>query len=164
MLFFGQQIGRQGWAQMYPQTSEAARPYVIFATSQLLVSDDAQPVRVVFEIKNSGQSQAEGSLKDLTYFFSVNPEQLEFAYRKAAPMKFSLAPGEVLQSYFSPNFVLTREKLQALTTGAARLFFYARGEYRNGNGTTTYPLTFARIYNPTIPSLLAMPPDNVIFK
>ena len=163
--FYGTQVAREGWAQVHPpKPSATARPYVIFAASRLhLPTDAADPVRVNYEIKNTGQVQGEGVLKDFTYTLSVDPKQREFAYQHAEPMRFKLAPGESLEGHFTPTFTMTPEKLQALNHGTARLFFFMRGEYRDDAGTV-YPLSFAAIYNPTISGLLAIPPDDVTVK
>ncbi|HET9522827.1 MAG TPA: hypothetical protein VFO90_01265 [Terrimicrobiaceae bacterium] len=56
-----------------------------------------------------------------------------------------------------------RERLEALNAGKARLFVYAKGEYRDVAGKT-YQLPFARMYHPAVAGNLAICPDNIVFK
>ena len=167
--FYGTQLARDGWTKVFASTASAVsfaatRPYAIFASSELtLPPDRSKTVQVLFDLKNTGQVEAVGSLRDFTYYFSTNPKQLEFAFQSSAAVKFSLAPNEQWRGHFLPPFVLTAEKLTALNSGAARLFVYARGEYRDPAGKT-YNLPFERIYHPTVSGHLAMPPDNIVFR
>ncbi len=167
--FYGTQLARDGWTKVFPvPTNETlavvTRPYVIVATTQLVLpTDRTRPIQVVFDLKNTGQSEAVGSLKDFTYYFSTHPEQREFAYQHSQATSFSLAPSEQWRGQFLPSFVLSAEKLEALNSGVARLFVYARGEYRDAGGKV-YSLPFSRVYHPLVAGLLAMPPDDVVFK
>lgn len=167
--FYGTQLAGEGWTKVFTQKpSEAGsvvmRPYVIFASTELVLPPDRnRPIQVTFDLKNTGQSEAGGSLRDFTYYFSTNPEQREFAYQHSKATIFSLAPSEQWRGHFLPPFVLSAEELKALDVGRARLFVYARGEYRDASGRT-YSLPFARIYHPSVVGRLAMPPDDVIFK
>ena len=61
------------------------------------------------------------------------------------------------------DFRLTPEKLAALKAGTARLFFFARGEYRDEAGKT-YSLPFAEMYDPHFPGNLIACPNDVIFE
>jgi hypothetical protein len=58
---------------------------------------------------------------------------------------------------------LTPDKLDALKSGKARLFFYARAEYRDATGKV-YPLPFAEMYDPMFPGNLIAPPKNIVFE
>jgi hypothetical protein len=166
LAFYGTQLARDGWAKVFPvkASTVATRPYVVFTSTDLIVPQDRkQPIQIHFDLKNNGQSEAKGSLKDFTYYFSTNPEQREFAYQKSEATSFSLAPLEQWRGHFLPPFILSVEMLKALNAGSARLFIYARGEYRDASGKG-YSLSFARVYHPTVAGHLAMPPDNVVFK
>jgi hypothetical protein len=168
--FYGTQLARDGWTKLSSpptatiETAATTRPYVVLADTELVTPvEPDKPVQVRFTLKNTGQTQATGSFTDFTYCFSTHPDQREFAYQPAEPVSFSLAPLEQWSGYFFPTFILSPEKLEALNAGKARLFFYARGEYRDANGKT-YQLPFARIYHPEVAGRLAVSPDNVVFK
>ena len=165
LAFYGTQLARDGWTKVFASTTAAAtRPYVVFATTELtLPVDSSKTIQVLFDLKNTGQVEAAGSLRDFTYYFSTNPSQREFAYQSSEAVSFSLSPAEQWRGHFFPPFVLTAEKLAALTSGTARLFVYAKGEYRDPAGKM-YGLPFARVYHPSVAGHLAMPPDNVVFK
>lgn len=167
--FYGTQLAREGWTKLSsPPTATiettATRPYVILADTQLIApTEPNNPVQIRFALKNTGQTNATGSFTDFTFYFSTHPDQREFAYQHAEPISFSLAPSEQWTGYFFPSFILSPEKLEALNAGQARLFFYARGEYRDANGKT-YQLPFARIYHHSVAGHLAVAPDNVVFR
>ncbi len=78
--FYGTQLAREGWAKIFPPADVglgniASRPYVVFASTELrLPSDRNKPVQVVFDLRNNGQSEARGSFKDFTYYFSTRSE------------------------------------------------------------------------------------------
>ncbi len=167
--FYGSQLAREGWTEIFsPPTavveSTATRPYVIFTGTELVVpSDRSKPVQVTFDLKNTGQTQAIGSFSDFTYYFSTQPKQHEFAYQHSDPISFSLAPAEQWRGYFLTSFLLSPEKLEALNAGKARLFVYAKGEYRDATGKS-YQIPLARMYHPVVAGNLAICPDNVVFK
>lgn len=167
--FYGTQLARDGWSEIHQrkptqENSEVTRPYVVVASTQLFIpQDSSKPVQVLFDLKNTGQTSAHGQFKDFTYYFSTKPEQREFAYQKSEPVSFSLAPSEQWRGHFLPTLVLSPEKLKALNSGAARLFVYAIGEYRDSHGKQ-YSLSLARMYHPSVVGHLAMPPDSVVFK
>ena len=167
--WYGAQVARDAWSKLSsPPTSKiettATRPYVILTSTELVMpSDAAKPIQALFDLKNTGQTNAVGSFTDFTYYFSTQPEQHEFSFQHCEPVPFSLAPSEQWRGYFSPPFVLSPEKLEALNAGKARLFFYAKGEYRDDDGKT-YQFPFARMYHPAVKGHLAVCPDNIIFK
>ena len=169
LAFYGTQVAREGWNSLQAKSepkpeTPAGRPYVIFETNGLQIPTELdKPVTVRFTVKNTGQSEVAGFLKDFTYLFSVNPEQKEFKFGEAGTQSFSLAPSEIWNGFFFTGFIMKPEKLAALNSGSARLFFFARGEYKNATGKA-YPLTFARMYHPAMPGNLAICPDDVTFK
>ena len=169
LAFYGTQLARDGWAKLSsPPTTAietaATRPYVIVANTELVTpAEPTKPVQIRFALKNTGQTHATGSFTDFTYYFSTQPDQREFAYQSSDAVSFSLAPSEQWSGYFLPSFVLSPEKLQALNEGKARLFFYARGEYRDANGKT-YKLPFAQMYHSEVAGRLAVCPTNVVFR
>lgn len=165
--FYGTQIARDGWAKVFVTPSIViglSRPYVVVAGVQLVLPDDrSQPVQVLFDLKNTGQTEAIGSMYDFTYYFSTDPRQQEFAYQKSQRTSFRLAPNEQWRGHFLPAFLLSNEKLKALNQGKARLFIYARGEYSDGAGNT-YDLPFSRMYHPVVAGFLSVAPDDIVFK
>ncbi|MEO8459654.1 MAG: hypothetical protein ABI451_03920 [Dokdonella sp.] len=169
LAFYGTQLAREGWTKVFPgkpieQSSAVTRPYVIVASTELVVPQDpSKPIQVNFNLKNSGQTGANGQFTDFTYYFSIKPEQREFSYQSSDATSFSLAPSEQWRGHFFPTFLLSVEKLKALNSGAARLFVYAKGEYHDSSGKR-YSLPFARMYHPSVAGHLAMPPDDIVFK
>ena len=167
VAFYGTQLARDGWTKMFSPPSveaAAARPYVIVASTELLIPPDhTKPVQVVFDVKNTGQMEALGSIRDFTYYFSTDAAQREFAYQHSEPITFSLAPGEQWRGHFLPSFVLSDEKLGALDAGRARLFVYARGEYRDRAGRV-FQFPFARMYHPVVAGKLAICPSDIVFR
>jgi hypothetical protein len=165
--FYGTQVAREGWTKMFsPPRAEATagRPYVVVASTELVIpADHTEPVQVVFDLKNTGQTEAVGTLRDFTYYFSTDAAQREFAYQHSESIPFSLAPGEQWRGHFLPSFVLSNEKLEALDAGRARLFVYARGEYRDPAGRV-FPFPFARMYHPVVAGKLAISPRDIVFK
>ena len=67
--FYGTQLAREGWAKISSPPAAgignlATRPYVFFASTQLVMpSDRNKPIQVTFDLKNSGQSEAVGSCR-----------------------------------------------------------------------------------------------------
>jgi hypothetical protein len=165
--FYGTQLAREGWTKMFsPPAAEATamRPYVVVVSTELVIpADHTNPVQVVFDLKNTGQTEAVGSMRDFTYYFSVDTTRREFPYQHSEAITFSLAPGEQWRGHFLPPFVLSDEKLQALDAGDARLFVYARGEYRDPAGRV-FPFPFARMYHPIVAGKLAICPSGIEFK
>jgi hypothetical protein len=94
LAFYRTQLAREGWTKRFsPSTtvieSAATRPYVIIANTELVVpTDRSKPVQVTFDLKNTGQTEAVGSFRDFTYYFSTQPEQREFAYQRSEPISF----------------------------------------------------------------------------
>ena len=58
---------------------------------------------------------------------------------------------------------LTPEKINAIEDGRARLFFFARGEYKDSLGRV-YPWPFCRMYDKDMPGNLIMCPDQMTIK
>jgi len=166
--FYGQQLARDGWTRVFVSPSAPAtaqqRPYVVLAEAQLILpSDRSQPIQVTFDLKNTGQTEAIGSMRDFTYYFSVDPWQREFGFQESQRVGFRLAPNEQWHGYFLPTFVLSEDKLKALNSGEARLFVYARGEYRDSAGNS-FEILFSRMYHQVVRGMLAIVPDDIVFK
>jgi hypothetical protein len=117
---------------------------------------------VDFILRNSGDIEATGNLSDVTYYFSLNPSQNSFAYQHSEPVNFTVAPDAEFNGQMRFEFDLTNEKLAALTDGRARLFFFARGEYKD-TLERTYPLPFCRLYDKDIVGNLIFCPDKIRF-
>src|SRR5207245_10118356 len=115
------------------------------------------------DVHTTVSTEALGSLTDFTYYFSTDAAQPDSAYQHSEPITFSLAPGEQWRGHFLPSFVLSDEKLGALDAGRARLFVYARGEYRDRAGRV-FPFPFARMYHPVVAGKLAICPSDIVFR
>lgn len=142
------------------------RARVLFVETKLIVpAKEDDPVRIAFGLMNTGEADATVTLKDRTYYFSTNPEQTVFKYQPAPAEEIpvSAIPNAIWRAEMRFNFRLTREKLDALKSGKARLFFYARGEYRDATGEV-YPLPFAEMYDPVFSGNLIAPPKDIVFE
>lgn len=139
---------------------------VLFANKKLIFpTNEGDPVRITFGLINVGDADATVTLKDQTYYFSIDPTQTIFKFQSfpADEILVSAIPNAIWQAEMRFNFQMTPEKLKALKIGKARLFFYARGEYRDATGET-YVLPFAEMYDPTFPGNLISPPKDIIFE
>ncbi len=166
--FYGAQLARTGLTEISGESTQVAdatsRPYVFVQNARLEIPHEPSvPVRVSFDLRNTGTMAVSGFFKDFTYYFSTDPEQRAFLYGDAAESMFSLAPSELQGAYFFPSFVMSSEKLAALNAGAARLFFYAKGQYEDDQGNT-YDLPFAQMYHPAVNGNLVICPDDISFK
>lgn len=149
-------------------TSLAAvrRPRVLFVENHLILpTTETDPVRLAFGLMNTGDADAIFKIWDRTYFFSVNPAETTFAFQPAPSeeMAVSAIPNAVWRAELRFDLRLTKDKLEALRHGKARLFFYARAEYRDTVGKT-YPLNLAEMYDAAFPGNLIAPPRGIVFK
>jgi len=139
------------------------RPYVFFKMTRLLkplaIGDETT---VEYKLANSGQMEAIGFIRDITYYFDFDPAEHSFEYQKSIPVNFSLAPTAELYGQLRFSFVLTEEKLTAIVDGRARLYFFARGEYKDSLDRV-YPLPFCRMYDNDMPGNLIICSDQMKF-
>jgi hypothetical protein len=168
--FYGTQLAREGLTKLNTRPIGAinpvARPHIMFVENRLVLPPvDNEPLRISFGLMNRGGADGIFSLKDRTYFFSTDPSQKRFEYQPASSEEASITavPNAIWRGEMRFGFDLTPEKLAALKSGDARLFFYARGAYRDEAGTT-YPLPFAAMYDPYIPGNLVACPKDVVFE
>ena len=148
------------------RVEQARRPRVLFVENRLILpTKESDPVRVAFGLMNTGNTDAVVRIWDRTYFFAVDPTDSTFAYQPAPPEEISISaiPNAIWRGELRFDFRLTKGKLVALNSGRARLFFYARAEYRDAVGTT-YPLSLAEMYDATFPGNLIAPPKGIVFK
>lgn len=140
------------------------RPYVFFKMARLLkpLSISEKPV-VEFILSNSGQMEATGSIKDVTYLFDIYPPEESFKYQNSEPVSFSLSPTEEWNGQLRFSYSLTDEKLAAITDGRAKLYFFAKGVYKDSLGRV-YPLPFCRMYDRDMPGNLIICSDKTVFK
>ena len=147
-------------------TLSAKRPRILFVENRLILPDKGDgPLRLAFGLMNTGDADAVFKIWDRTYFFSVDPAKTTFEYQPAPPEEMPVAAiqNAVWRGELRFDFQLTKEKLDALRDGKARLFFYARGEYRDPGGKT-YPLPLAEMYDALIPGNLVAPPKGIVFR
>jgi hypothetical protein len=141
------------------------RARVFYVENKLILPEkEGEPLRVAFGVMNRGDADATLTLKDHTFFYTVDPTQTVFKYQPHAPVEMPIPaiPNAKWDAELRFDFKLTPEKLDALRTGKARLFFYARGEYRDESGV--YPLPFAEMYDAMFPRHLIAPPPNIVFE
>jgi len=140
------------------------RPYVFFKMTKLLnpLAVGEKPT-VEFILANSGKREAIGFIRDITYFFDIDPLEESYEYQNSEPLSFSLAPTEEWNGQMRLSFVLSKQKINAIEDGRARLFFFARGEYKDSLGRV-YPLPFCRTYDKDMSSNLIMCPDQMTIK
>ncbi len=140
------------------------RPYVIFKMTRLSEPlTIGKKTTVEFIIANSGQMIANGLFSDVTYYFDVDPPEQSYKYQKSDPINFSLSPTEEWNGQIRFSFVLTKEKITAITSGRAHLYFFAKGEYKDSLGRS-YPLPFCRMYDQDMPGNLIYCSDQIIIK
>jgi hypothetical protein len=142
------------------------RARVLYVETRLILPTKAgEPVRVTFGLINTGNADATFTLKDRTYFFSLDPTQTVFKYQPtpSEEMRISAIPNAVWRAEMRFDLDLPPDKLEALNTGNARLFFYARGEYRDAAGEM-HSLPFAEMYDASFPGNLIAPPKNIVFQ
>ena len=130
------------------------RPHVFFKMTKLSKPlTVGEKTTVEFILANSGQMEATGFISDVTYYFDVDPPEDSFEHQKSEPVSFSLSPTAEWNGQLRFPFVLTEEKLMAITNGRARLYFFAKGEYKDSQDRV-YPLPFCRMYDPDMPGNL----------
>jgi len=167
-------IGACCWYQDMLRKEDAAKKRaepanharVLFVETRLILpAKDGDPVTIAFGLMNTGNADATFTLKDRTYYFSVDPTQTVFKYQSTPPeeMPISAIPNAVWRAEMRFDLRLTPEKLDALNSGKARLFFYACGEYRDASGEI-HPLPFAEMYDATFPGNLITPPKEIVFE
>jgi len=139
---------------------------IVRVNTRLIVPEsEKEGVRLAFGLINTGDADATVTLWDQTYFFSVDPTRKVFLYMPTDPVEIpvSAIPNAVWNAELRFDFKMTKEKEEALRSGKAQLFFYARGESRDATGKAV-PLPFAEMYDATFTGNLVAPPDDVVFK
>jgi hypothetical protein len=155
-------IGKTATPEVLPSVERAR---LLFVESILHIPTSLEaPLRVAFGIINYGQKDAIFRLWDRTYFFATDPSQTVFAYQQTLPEEVRVAaiPNAVWHGEMRFNFQLNQDRIQALNSGAARLFFFARGEYIDEGGDAQR-LPFSAMYDGLFPGKLISPPSEVRF-
>ncbi len=149
----------------HPSVSVKCARVLFVETRLILPTAESDLVRISFGLMNVGDIDAVVTIRDHTYFFSTDPQQTVFAYisAPAEEMLIRAIPNAIWHAEMRFDFRLSREKLEILGSGKARLFFYARGEYRDTTGQS-YPLPFAEMYDAILPGNLIAPPKAIIFE
>jgi hypothetical protein len=114
---------------------------------------------------NTGNGDAVVTIWDRTYFFSTHPEQAEFPFKSSPPEEVQVPAitNAVVRGEMRYAFEMTAEKLDALNTGKARLFFFARGQYTD-ESDATHELPFSAMYDATFAGNLVAVPKGIVFK
>lgn len=139
------------------------RPNVIFLDTKLVLPEKPnEPVIVKFTLVNNGESDAVVTIWDKTLIYNLTGET-KFSYQSNEPLTFSVTAMKGVGNHAEMCFygAFTPEMWMFLKAGKARLFVFARGTYRNGDGTI-YPLPFARMYHPELPGNLIFCPDSIV--
>jgi hypothetical protein len=170
--FYGTQLAREGWTKLGAPPTAAIkpaappRPRILFVENRLILpSSPNEPLRIALGLMNRGDADGTVTLKDRTYYFSTDPTQKRFKYQASTSVETPVlaVPNAIWRGEMRFDFQLTPEKLAALKAGAARLFFFARCEYRDEAGNT-YPLPFSGMYDPQFSGNLIACPSDVVFE
>ena len=144
----------------------AKQARILFVDKKLILPEkEGDPVRISYGLVNTGNADATVTLRDSTFYFSTNPVQTVFKYQPnlAEEVQVSAIPNAVWRGEMRFNFQLTRDKLEALNSGKARLFFYAHVVCQDVTGKI-YRIPFAEMYDPWFPGNLIAPPKDVVFE
>jgi hypothetical protein len=140
------------WKKDAEAAKPVARPRILFANSRLVFpANESDPLRIALSLTNHGNTDGTVTIKDQTYSFTTHSSQKSFKYATSPAQEIRVAaiPNAIYEGELRFDFRLTPEKLSALNSGKARLFFFARGEYRD-ESNKTYPLPFSAMYDPHI--------------
>lgn len=152
------------WPSSENKPTKHAR--VLFVDKKrILPEKEDDPVRISFGLVNTGNTDATVTLKDRTFYFSIDPAQTVFKFQSSPAIEIpvSAIPNAIWRAEMRFDFRVTPEKIDALKSGKARLFFYAHGKYRDETGET-YSLPFKEMYDPMFPGNLIAPPEDIIFE
>jgi hypothetical protein len=144
-------------------TSPKERPYVFTHENVItkpLTGGESTTIRIMFE--NTGPGEVTVTMKNSTACFVVDGRRaLKYApYDPAATISFIIPPKHRGEGILRFPGQLTDADIRGLHEGRAKLYFFARGEYRDESGRK-YPLDFRRKYDPEMPGLLAVCEDSI---
>jgi len=163
------------WLQAYlwkqdaenTKSTPTRRARVVILDSTLVFPEKpGEPWRVKFTLVNTGEEDAIVSIKDKTLVFDVALSETKFSVQPNPALEFPVQamPGTGNHAEMRFDVDYTPERREALDTGKARLFIFARGEYRDNTGTV-YPLPFARMYDPQMAAgNLVFCPNEITFE
>ena len=140
------------------------RPYVFFKVTALKkpLTIGEKPV-IQYVLSNSGLMEAHIKFWDNTYYFDTQPFKNAFKYTPYQSSSADLAPTAEVNGELRYDFLVTKEKLEALQSGKAQLYFFSRGEYRGEDGTV-YPFQFCRMYDKEMSGNLILCPDDILIE
>jgi hypothetical protein len=127
------------------------RPYVFIhenALTKPLTGGQPISIRTVYE--NTGPGEVRVTFKNSTAAFRVDDNRsLKYApYDPAATVSFTIPPQRRSETFFSfRDPLFTDEDIKGLHDGRAKLYFFARGEFKDESGRK-YPLDFRFVYDP----------------
>jgi len=157
------------WNQYFNKDTEQlsvdeSRPYVFFKIARLKteLKENEKPI-IEFVLVNTGEIEAFCEIGDITYYFDVEPASENLEYLGENYNKVSIAPSQEYGGEFRPEFLVTTEKLSAIKSGHAKLYFYSKGSYTDKSGRS-YDLEICWIYDEEFSSRLALCSGHVTIK
>lgn len=153
------------FAAKYYITSPA-RPYVVFRVLKLsapLASGNFPTVELQLE-NISTTNEVMLKFRNLTYYFTPNPDIKTLAYQDSDQEQFRLGPTQKSTAKIPfTNFVITEEQLKAFKERRFFLYFFGIVNYTDESGRT-YQLPFCGFYDPDIDGNLSVCNDRIKFK
>lgn len=139
------------------------RPYVFVHKEELtkpLTSGEPVTIRVGYE--NTGPGEITLTTRNSTACFIVDGSRsFKYApYDPTALVSIAIPPKHRSEVILKFPLQLTDADVKAVLDGRAKLYFFARGEYKDESGRK-YPLDFRRIYNPELPGSLGVCEDSI---
>jgi hypothetical protein len=153
--------------------SIAYRSFIATQRPQLFVSSSeleggtlaiGREIRLHLTLSNSGPVGAVSHFWDTTFVFDVAPFGTGLQYQHGGPAVNTLIPPTSrVEAYVSFPLPMTEVRMKAIDDGQARLYLFMRGEYRDEFGRV-FPLPLCYRYEKSIPSHLALCPDELAVK
>jgi hypothetical protein len=147
--------------QKTPQTI-VQHPYVFVKGAWLEITPNKEPI-FVFMLVNSGTIEAVGSIRDVSFSYTIDAGEHLFPYQAGKSLDFQLAPTDLKTVRAPMELIMTDDRIQALDEQRARFIVYARGEYREESGKS-YPLNLCYMYNKDVPDKLVICPSDIEIK
>lgn len=140
-----------------PQPDKRAYVFIKYSWLEKLTEGENAVIQLVFQ--NNGQSEAQIRIWNNTYRFVAEPPfDKGLRFLPSETLNFSLAPNAEVRGRLISTFIPTEGHIEDLINGKARLYFFARGEYKDETGRA-YPLPFCRMWNKSVDGNLVFCPD-----
>lgn len=119
-------------------------------------------IEVEVWLYNSGEVTAIGTFSNISFRFDPSKPPIRLQYQiGAASINFDLAPKQDTYLRLASTLSMDEQMIKALNEGGARLYIFAKGSYSDEKGEHNYPLSFCRMYHPTMPGNLIHCPEDV---